>query len=634
MNSPLFSKNLTRKHQDILAAIGLAIIALLLFHNARYGIGNEDQSLYLSIALRLNMGESLLTDDWTMIQLSSFFLYLPVKIYLALFGSTDGIVLFFRYLFIIMQGATATAIYYCLRKYGMFSIFAALIFFSFIPVTIMAVSYFSMGLVFVELSGLLMMTAEKFKRIRFFMIGLCIAGAVMCNPLYALVYLAYTICTVIFNRSDKNNKKIFTFSKQAFQKKAWFWIAAGIGSITTLFVLFVFSRTDIDKIAENLPYLFKDPMYVFSGEQQNVFTLGKSFFLVAKFGYHLVVIYAILMSILLFDKKRIEHRLFYLSAVLLIFSVLIVHIIRSSVVSSMTEIAAGIAFEIPTLALMLPLSLLGLTCYLLSTNKDKGVFVFLWLHGILYTICLDITSDHAPWTSMNGLAVSGTGSVLFIKKLIDEMTEEKSNFIKRQLKKSKKRKLKKQINVNSLKFFSTALATALVIQVLGNLYVASDFKGVNIAEYFYKPATEKLDKTVQTGPLKGLKTTAYIEKSYNAILNDLSEIKAKNNGPVLFVINRPWCYLYLNMPFATYSVLFFDWPFAINDLLPQYYQLHPENRPRYIYVSKFAEASYGYGEEQAKYIVDDISERYECNITETGVGYIVEFDSPQSVPWQ
>jgi hypothetical protein len=630
MNSPLLGKNLTRKHQDILAAIGLAVVALLLFRNARYGIGNEDQSLYLSITLRLTMGESLLTDDWTMIQLSSFLLYLPVKAYLAVFGSTDGIVLFFRYLFIVMQGATATAIYCLLKKYGIFSIFAALIFFSYIPVTIMALSYYSMGLVFVELSGLTLLTATKFSRIRFIITGLFIAGAVLCNPLYALIYFAFTVCVIVYNRSKKNRERFFTFSGQAFQKKTWIWIAFGIGSLTALFVLFVFSRTGIKEIAENLPYIFKDPDYVFSGEQQNVISMKDSFLSIANFGYHLVVIYAIMMIALLIDKKRVAHRPVYLSVVILIYIVLMLHIIRSSVVSVFSDIMAGKAslyYEIPTLALMLPLTLLGLACYLLSKTKDKGVFVFLWLHGILFTVCMDITSDFAPWNSMLGLAVSGTGSVLLIKNMTDELAEETNKQIKYKTIEIKNKELKYRVEARMSQIVSTALLFALAFQVFTNLYVASDFKSLNFAEYLNKPASEKLEKTIHAGPLKGLRTTAYMDTKYNEILNDLSEIKAKNDGPVLIISNRPWCYVYLNMPFATFSVNLVDWSHAGNVRLPQYYQLHPEKTPKYIYVSKLAEWSYESGpqlDERAEYFLEDISKKYNCIVKETAVGYILE----------
>lgn len=613
----------------MVAVAGLAAVAILLFYNARFGIGNEDQSLYLSITLRLIMGDSLLTDEWTMIQLSSFLLYLPVKAYLTIVGSTDGIVLFFRFLFIAMQGTTAAVIYTLLRNRGLASIWVALIFFSYVPVTIMAVSYYSMGLVFVEIIGLLFLTANKQSRWRFFIAGLLVAGAVLCNPLYALLFVVYSLCVLFSELSKKKGRSRFAFSPAVFDRHTWIQLTLGVVVLFVLFVLFVLSRASVKDILTNLPHIFQDPDYVFTGKGQNVIDFTGSLLGVANFGYHLVVVFAGVMIALMLDKKRYRHKPLYAGIVSAIFLILMLHILRSSVVSDLWSLftgAAGQHFTMPTLALMLPLTLLGLTCYCLTENKEKGVFIFLWLHGVVYTVFLDITSDFAPWNSMQGLAVSSTGSVLLIKNFTDEWRSEREKTYTYKQKKQQRTNHKTHRKVDLPRAFSVVFSMVFALQVLTNLYIMYNFRSVQFAEYLGKSTAEPLDTTITEGPLKGLKTTVFVENAYTSILRDLDTIKIKNDGPVLITANRPWCYLYLNMPFATFSVNLADWGYASSVRLPQYYQLHPDKVPRYIYISKLAEWTYleGYLEDSAKQIAESISISYGCIINESPVGYILE----------
>lgn len=619
----------TKKTQDVIAVTLFIITAIVLFHNSHYGIGNEDQSFYLGGALRLTMGDSLLADDWSMTQLSSFLLYLPVKIYLTVFQSTDGIVLCFRYAFIAMQGIVSGFIYALFRKHGFISIFAALIFFSYVPVTIMAISYYSMGLVFVELTGLIMLTTKKLSKARFFVAGVFFACAVLCNPVLAFAYLLFCISMFIYEVSKAKGRPLFSFSEITFSFKAWLWVTLGIFMIATMFFLFLLSRTNLKDLLDNLPYIFKDPAYIFSGDGQNVIDFKFSLHSVANFSRHLVVVYGVLMIVLALDKNRLKHRTIYLATALFIFFLLIQHILKASVVLSISNIygndTCGRLFtvhdEIATLALMFPLTLLGFTCYVLSENKNKKMFVFLWSFGVLYAVCLDITSDFAPWNSMLGFAVSNTASIFFIKNIIDELrAQKKSDNLKNPYKKAERNKIRTVTELTSF-----ILASTLVVQVFANLYVVSDFKSTNLAEYLNRTSIEKMSQTISSGPLKGLKTTNSIENAYQDMLRDLSIIKERNDGHVLIIPNREWGYVYLNMPYASFSVNVSDWGFPGQSRLFEYYRLHPDKTPRYIYIDKLSYWTYlPTSDEALESLVDNISRKYTCTVQESAVSYIIE----------
>lgn len=191
MYSVFRKKIATVKTQDIIALLLIVATALFLWWKSHFSIGHDDESWYLTFPLRLTMGDSPLVDEWHLGQLFGFLLYLPVKAYLYIIGSTEGIVLFFRYMYIAFQGTVSTFIYYRLRKYGSFSIIVAIAYFSFIPLTIMALSYNSMGLAFVVLIGVMMFTTKQFSKLNFYVTGVFLACAVLCNPTLVIMYFVY-----------------------------------------------------------------------------------------------------------------------------------------------------------------------------------------------------------------------------------------------------------------------------------------------------------------------------------------------------------------------------------------------------------------------------------------------------------
>ena len=251
MKPSVFRKINHPKYQDMFAFFSLIVVAVFLCLLAPHGFGVMDESFHLTIPLRLINGDSLLTDEWGVQQLSAVLLYLPVKFYISIVGSTEGIILFFRYLFIGFQVFVSAVTYSRLRKYGQVSIIAALVFCLHIPLLIMSLSYYSMGLGFVQLTGVLMATTKKYTKATFCLTGVFFACAVLCNPILTFVYLLYTIC-VIYYETTKNKKHQFAnLPEISFSLKTWLLITLGVVATAIMFFIFLFSRTSFHEIAEN-----------------------------------------------------------------------------------------------------------------------------------------------------------------------------------------------------------------------------------------------------------------------------------------------------------------------------------------------------------------------------------------------
>jgi hypothetical protein len=424
---------------------------------------------------------------------------------------------------------------------------------------------------------------------------------------------------LIFEITKNKKRPLLSFSDISFSLKTWLWITSGIFTMAVIFFAFLLTRTNIREIIANFPMLFTDYEYRFAATgvgEQNIFSITKSLFEIIKINPYLFAVFTVLMAVVLIDKKRTGRRPYYLIAVSLIFIAYVAVIIMPSGAG-----AYKFAVSENLLYCTLPLTMVGIICYILSVNKDKQIFAFLWVPGIIYAFCLDISSDLGTLSSIQAFAVLDTASVIFIKNIIDEIRNQNP------LSNSNNPYKKSQDNnkIPSPRLISCSLVAVLFFQIGFEVYIDLNFKAYSV-EYAYSHSTEKLSDTLQSGPLKGLKTTPSIVTIYSNIIIDLSEIKQKSDGPVLVVDDWEWPYLYLNMPYATYSSYTLDWFFASQNRLPEYYKLHPDKKPKYIYLSKYKPRSFQYQPEQTKMVLDDILEKYDCTFKESIAGYIVEIN--------
>lgn len=610
-------KTIYLKHQNIFAfSIFLPAILLLLW-KCPFGMGYEDETYYLGIPFRLAMGDSLLTDEWHLAQLSGFLIYLPVKLYLAVVGSTEGIVLFFRYLFVAFHTSVCSVLYLKLKNYGLFGILAVLIYLLYIPNIIMSLNYNTMGLAFVMLIGVLMATESKHRKITFYVVGLLVACAVLCNPVFVIVYLTFTVTTIVLTLKNKH-PQIADSAETLFSKKSWLWLTLGILTVATIFFTFLFSRTNLHDLISNLPLLFSDPDYRFSSSGsggQNIISFKKSLLEIIGVNPYLFILFVLATIITLLDKKRITHRNWYL----VVFSFLTLGYFLSIIPfgdSGSYTFAPGEKLLYCTF----PLFPVGLASYILTKKKDKKTFVFLWILGLLYALCLDIASDLGALSAIQGFAVINTANVIFIKNIYYEIKKENQ---KLPYQRSKAKKRRSAIINLPVTFVVTALASTLCFQVLVETYIIVNYELTSV-EHAISGSTESLTTSLKTGPLKGLKTTSDREDIYNDILDDLDTIKKNTIGPVFVTRDFQWPYLYLDRPYATYSTYTLDWFYASQNRLPAYYNLHPEKFPQYIYIPKFTPRFYVYDPVTSKKVLEDLIDSYNDEYVETDVGYIVK----------
>ncbi|MBQ7284005.1 MAG: hypothetical protein IJW74_04020, partial [Oscillospiraceae bacterium] len=253
------NKNLPIKHikiQNMVFAAAMLAAAVFLFWKCRYGFANMDESLYLAIPYRFWQGDSMFVHEWNLSSFSSFLLLPFVYLYMFIVGTTEGMLLTFRYIFTVVQGITAVFIYFKLKRYNWLGAFvAALTFFIYTPFGIMALSYNSMGIQCMTVATLLFMTNDKKSKAACIMAGILFAAAVLCCPYLVIVYALYSLLVLI------NVMRKGCFELDILQKEYWLWTTVGIAALAVLFLGFALSRASVKDILTSLPLLLNDPYH-------------------------------------------------------------------------------------------------------------------------------------------------------------------------------------------------------------------------------------------------------------------------------------------------------------------------------------------------------------------------------------
>ena len=102
--------------RDCLFLAGIIAAFFFLLWKSKYGTGAYDEPFYLTIPHRISMGDGMFSEEWNFGQFSAFLMLPVMKLYLLVKGTTEGIVLHFRYLYIVFQTVCTAVIYVNMRK--------------------------------------------------------------------------------------------------------------------------------------------------------------------------------------------------------------------------------------------------------------------------------------------------------------------------------------------------------------------------------------------------------------------------------------------------------------------------------------------------------------------------------------
>lgn len=528
ISSKLNSLSLSENKQSLLVFSIIGIFALLLFRGAFYGVATPDESFYLTIPYRIILGDALLIDEWHASQLSAFLLYLPMKLFISITGSTDGIVLFFRCLFVLCQTGVSCFTYIRLKKYGKIpALLSALLFLTYITEQVHMLDYYTMSLMGFQVSGLILLTDDKPTKFKLIFTGIVFACTVTAQPFNCAVYFIYSLTVLVFFFVSKK-REYSAFAKRILSAEAWFLITVGIVLTAIVFLIFMLSQAPLGELIANIGNLFSGQDHNLPGSTEadsdmfSYLTLFKtliSFTPVSFFASALVVL------LIALDKKRNERKKLWLCAGVSVTALYFILLLISS-----AENTAALLFR------PYPLFLMTFILIILKKKTNREL-LSLFISGILYTVFLGIISQALDYVGAIGLVLSNTALIPAAKELMDEEKEEKQ----------KKPRDKESIAFKAA--ISTASAIAVICILTGGLL---EFADSIISAQFGREA-EKTEITLSDGPLKGIKTEKSVSLEYYSVLDDLEEIRENTDGRVLVAGLIPWTYFCFDEPPATFT---------------------------------------------------------------------------------
>lgn len=554
-----FTGFLTKKIRpyDICLILFLAAALPFLIWKCRYGYGAMDEPFYLTLAQRLCAGDALLSEEWNLSQMSGFLLLPFYRLHQLFFVSTEGIVLHFRYFYVVTQLLTGCLLYLLLRRYQFGAAAAAAVFILFTPYDIMALSYNTMGLMGMALC-LTFLCCEKRPRFCFAAAGFFFAAAVLCNPYLVVLYflvLCGFVFVWIFTLISKNNKREGFFSPEKYRSyiqrsaSTILFFTLGAAFLALLFLLFVVSRAGLSDILTNLKLILNDPEHssrsfyaVVHSYCYTVFITFRSFLLP----------WFVVLLIALTDRNRYQNGWMYFCLTALLTAI--------AILTRIPYIQTDYNY------IMFPGAACGLSAYLLTPRKDHRPFLRIWLPGMLYTFCLAWASNQGENAVCMGMPVVLIGSVLLIREFLKQTPKQAGRY-------------------------AGKLPLCMALLLLASQLSAQCYaKSVHA---FWEPPVAELHTELTQGPLKGLRTTEEHADAYNSLLTEITGY-ADSNETVLFLTSSPWCYLYADRPYGVYS----SWISTLSSSadtnadelllarLNEYYALHPERIPQDIYIAK------------------------------------------------
>lgn len=540
----------SRKHSstfwNILFLILFLLAVCLVFWRCPYGFGNIDESFYLTIPYRLLHGDALFLEEWHLSQMAGILTLPLVSIFLQLNGSTEGIILAMRYVYTFIQ--SIFTIFFFIRLKGIHplgAILASVSFLLYTPFGIMALSYNSMGILLLLLSLVIVITSHNYKQFQYCISGLLFAGAVLCCPYLLTVYILYlfVVAFSVFLR-----KRNFSFANDpilTINCAVFFTSGAVIAAI--LFAFFVLARGSLPDIIQSLNPIFNDPEHPALSLTYKTRIFLANIFSTNKWTPLLYIILILLAILCLWVRK---HRQFV-----------------PSITCIIAIIMVGMQFSFfhenqYINHLMWSANVFAGFIVLLSTNKTiYKLFFSIWLPGIIYAYCLNLSSNQGFYAIASASSVATFASILIICMFAEEL-----------LHCAEERKVCKR---------SAIILTAV--------FLTAQFYTQSVMRYqlaFWDSTIEYLTAPITSGVNKGVYTTEdncnlyYQKLDY---LDQLSDFKGKN---VLYLSLNTWYYLQNENQMATYSA----WLSGVNqhtiDRLEIYYQINPHKLPDAVFADK------------------------------------------------
>ena len=511
--------------EKMVAVVVLVIAALFMLNRAKYGYIYNDEPFILTLSHRLIKGDVFLYDEWQPTQLTGFLNYPWMILFMATHNNTDGMILFFRYIYVVLNFVSLLFVYLRLSNYSKKPLItgaACLYLLLFSSMDILTVSYNFYSLTGLLLFVTLCITGKS--NIEYLFAGIFFSVATLASPYLAIVFILYYL---FFSLNHFVLKKDISKNLIDITKMVLFGVILSVA----IFICFLYGTGgNISKMLNTVSYIFTDVEY----PSQSIFQLiyGYLYTWVNKFrtfGFMFVVF--VMLSLI--DKK---HKTLWLEAHIIAFVILTPRMIH--------------IFLYQFNYLIMQIGLLGLHALIIDEQRNNS-YSLIAIAGVIFSFILYATSDLKQYAIANGMVLAGFASFF----LIDDYLQKYEN------------------NTILIK----TLCILLVFAQMGTeVYerMTKYYLDNNINDNLY---------LIEESVAKGLYVDQEQYDTYMSVYNDIN-VNIPHAAKLLVLSQKPWIYLANDSDYCTYSAwMTSSKEFRINRL-KEYYILHQDKYPNYIYV--------------------------------------------------
>lgn len=552
--------------KDIIFFVGLFILAVFSFWRAHYGAEAYDEPFYLTIPYRMVKGDVLFLHEWHGSQLSAFILYPFVKVYLLIFKSTEGIILFFRYLYIIINAIASIAVYSRLRPFGISGSVAVLFYYIFVPYNILALSYNSMGYMFILLSSAFIATNFNNSKVVYFVSGIFFAGAVLCQPVLALFFFIAFVATCIISISKKNKNFM----------KFYGVFTVGCATPALPIVVYFFDKIGIRNVAVSLKMITEDPEH----NQSLFYSLYRIYtsYYTGSFVYtFLLFIILFFLSLIFIKRKRWNCFFVMISFVPVIYFVF--------------KVASYSSFSFINI-LYFPICLSGMIAVLgIKEKKIKRYFFISLVFSIIHFFSF-ISSNQYKYVMTPAMMPTYVASIIACWKLIEENHSE----------------VKKWMEVMYKAGMAISLSAAIIL--------TGYYRYEGIFSYSGQRTIKEMTVLIDAGCYSNIWTSKDFDINEYKYKADYDQYQFTKDDKVLILSARTWLTLENQGVTAQYSAWLSGIGESTIDRLNEYYKLNPGRKPDYVYICK----------DEAKennYDIIKWAEKNNRNVKESALSYVI-----------
>ena len=516
--------------------------AVLLLPLTKRSFCFSDECFYFSTADRFLQGDRLFIHDWFPTQLVSLLLMPLLRLFNLLTGAKDGLILYFRILYLLWSLAMSLCIFHILRKArgSACALVCALWNLFYVHLNIATLSYYTLSMTFFLLCMLFIYTYISRPQRRYVLLsGLSIAPAVLALPTLVVPWVAVMLLLLCISFA----------AKKASIRTGMAYHIAGIAIIALPVTLYLLITTGLSGIIKNLKYLLSDEEHVmgltypfrnFFDSVFNVFGKPAVIGIAASF---------ILLTILSFIPKK--HALLSVSK----------HLAYCvGIISSLCLFRAGF------LHTGFPGTIMALAClpvFAASARKHKDLPLFLTVYtgGLIFSMVYSYSSMCDLYVLSIGHNICAIAGICFMSDHIREKKEAATGMI----------------------YPITAVIITLYVLILLLSTIWLRFNNV-----YRDDRPENLTALIEEGPAKGLYTSPEHKEVYISLLHAIRENRLPGKK-IFFSKLLPWGYLAADMECASYTT----WRVPLSsERLRQYYTVHPEKKPDVVFVLKEYVGSY------------------------------------------